>query len=84
MKLEDLEYFKIFCATNRTRHDAQRAVENGSFAVEANDWDEFIKQEGWLDYPTFCDLLRDESLFNEFDLEWVKYKGKKYILVIVH
>ena len=82
---------KLLQQTNRTAHDIKRAIESGTFEVEASYWNDFVKDEGWyIDeesgeyYPTFEELSKDKKLADSLGLEIVSYEGQQYVLVIVH
>ena len=77
--------------TNRTANDVKRAIDNGSFEVEASRWNDFVKEEGWyIDeeegqyYPTFEELSRDKKLAASLDLEIIEHDGQQYVIVIIH
>lgn len=81
----------LLSKTNRTASDVKRAIENGSFEVEASRWNDFVKDEGWyIDekegqyYPTFEELSRDKKLAASLDLEIIEHDGQQYIIVIIH
>ena len=81
----------LLSKTNRTANDVKRAIENGSFEVEASYWNDFVKDEGWyIDeksgeyYPTFEELSKDKKLAASLDLEIVENDGQQYVIVIIH
>ena len=81
----------LLSKTNRTANDVKRAIENGSFEVEASCWNDFVKDEGWyIDeeegqfYPSFEELSRDKKLAASLDLEIVENDGQQYVVVIIH
>lgn len=80
----------LLVKTNRTASDIKRAIDNGSFAVEADRWDAFVIDEGWYAdegksqfYPSFEELSRDKKLAASFDLEIIENDGQQYVVVIV-
>ena len=80
----------LLSKTNRTASDIKRAIDNGSFEVEADRWDAFVKEEGWyIDeeegqfYPSFEELSSDKKLAASLDLEIVENDGQQYVVVIV-
>lgn len=81
---------ELLAKTNRTQNDIKRAIDNGSFAVEADRWDAFVIDESWYAdeeksqfYPSFEELSRDKKLAASFDLEIIEHDGKQYVVVIV-
>lgn len=78
------EFKRIFATTNRTACDVERAVANGSFAVEAREYDSYIVKDGWDGYPSLEEIREDKALADEYDLELTAYEGVEYVLFIMH
>ena len=72
---------KAFMEDNCTKAEAERHIKNGSEAIKASEWEQYIKDNDLRDGEG--ELLSAEDAKKELDARSVTVDGEEYLLMYV-
>lgn len=80
-KCDHLDAVEAFMADNCTEAEAERHIKNGSEAIKASEWEQYVKDNDLRDGEG--ELLSAEDAKKELDARSVTVDGEEYFLLYV-
>lgn len=80
-KCDHLDAVEAFMADNCTEAEAERHIKNGSEAIKASEWEQYVKDNDLRDGEG--ELLSAEDAKKELDARSVTVDGEEYLLLYV-